>query len=113
MPAIIPTIGSSVASASPGSTTSADLISAVTNVRGVLITSLFMSALGTTFGGYTMSFVINGTTYATLVAAKLAGASLSAGGLCSIIVPAGQAIGYAGTVDTTSNGSIQISYTLL
>lgn len=113
MVATVPQIGSSVASATPGTTISADLISAGTNVRGVLITSFFMSALGTTFGGYTMSFVINGTTYATLVAAKLAGASLAVGGLCSIIVPAGQAIGYSGIVDTTSNGSIQISYTLL
>ena len=90
-------IGDNVASAAPTATGSADLVSAATNVGGIIITSLTMSllALGATSGNIEFDFVVNSTVYSKLYAnAGGAQNSIAIGGLCAIEVPAGQGVGY-------------------
>lgn len=102
------TIGANVASATPGGTVAADLVSAASNTGGIVIKSLSISLAypaqnGTTTTAYVTLKINNVAVAAVRATAGQNSSNTAAGNNClggialPLKVPAGQAVGYSMT----------------
>lgn len=110
--------GDNFASASPTSDASANLISAATNINGIIITGVSISvtvdASSLNHSPY-LRLLVNGVIQLENVHRVLTGdaVTLIMGGLCAIEVPAGQAVSYESSLHGMTglyHGHIRVSW---